>query len=160
MKSQQSAGGYSRSREKNDAVRATLKPLAPNERPLAVTIAAVIAAVLAVLNLVFLAQDQFTRQSSRATPGLVFCVVMTMAAVLMWRGTYWATLCFQGFLAVTIAVAGVSLLVAGNFMAVLLSVTVIVAAGTLFWFLIRPLARLQMPRETATRTDKLTNEDG
>jgi hypothetical protein len=80
---------------------------------------------------------------------------MSIAAVLMWRRTYWAVLCFEAFLAVTITVASLSLLLAGNFTAVMLSLLVIISAGTLFWFLIRALARLQMARQTASATDKL-----
>ena len=45
--------GYARAREaKNEAVRAALVPLEPGERPLAVTVAAIVAALLAVANVV------------------------------------------------------------------------------------------------------------
>ena len=43
--------GYARSRERTEAVRASLEPLAPGERPRAVTVAAVVAALIAVANL-------------------------------------------------------------------------------------------------------------
>ncbi|HEX5896975.1 MAG TPA: hypothetical protein VFY47_11665, partial [Thermoleophilaceae bacterium] len=46
------AGGYSRSRAKNAAARAALEPLAPGERPTAVTVGAIVAALLAVANLI------------------------------------------------------------------------------------------------------------
>ncbi|HEY6780947.1 MAG TPA: hypothetical protein VI111_08340, partial [Thermoleophilaceae bacterium] len=46
---------YARSRAKDDAARAALKPLAPGERPTAVTAGAIVAALLAVANLVALA---------------------------------------------------------------------------------------------------------
>ena len=43
--------GYARSEERNAALRAGLTPLAPGERPLALTVAAALAAALAVVNL-------------------------------------------------------------------------------------------------------------
>ena len=46
--------GYARSRERDEAIRAALEPLAPGERPRAVTVAAVVAGVLGVANLALL----------------------------------------------------------------------------------------------------------
>src|SRR6476661_7845647 len=43
------ARGYARSRAKNDAARAALKPLARGERPTAVTVGAIAAVVLALV---------------------------------------------------------------------------------------------------------------
>ena len=45
------ARGYARGREKDEAARAALKPLAPGERPTAVTVAGALALVLGVGNL-------------------------------------------------------------------------------------------------------------
>jgi hypothetical protein len=70
---------------------------------------------------------------------------MAVAAVYMWRGKYWAVLGFQALLGLSVITASLSLLVASNVEAVVRSVVVIAAAGTLFWFLIRAMARLQMP---------------
>ena len=46
------ARGYARGRAKDDAARAALKPLGEGERPLAVTIAGVVALVFGLANLV------------------------------------------------------------------------------------------------------------
>ena len=68
-----------------------------------------------------------------------------MAAVGMWQKRYWAVLGFQALLGLSVVTGSLSLLVASNLEAVVRSVVVIAAAGTLFWFLIRAMARLQMP---------------
>src|SRR5918999_4957548 len=47
--------GYARSRARDEAIRAGLRPLRPGERPTAVTVGAIVATVLAVANLVALA---------------------------------------------------------------------------------------------------------
>src|SRR5688500_11654524 len=44
--------GYARSRAKNEAARAALEPLAPGERPTAVTAGAIVAGILAAANLI------------------------------------------------------------------------------------------------------------
>ncbi|MEO8690313.1 MAG: hypothetical protein ABI611_19110 [Solirubrobacteraceae bacterium] len=140
--------GYARSRERADAVRASLDPLAPGERPTAVTVAAIVAALLGIANVVLVAADAEVVQSQKVLGGLVFGAIMLLAAVFMWRGAYWAVLGFQALLGLSVITASLSLLVASNVEAVVRSLVVIAAAGTLFWFLIRAMARLQMPSRT------------
>jgi hypothetical protein len=55
---------------------------------------------------------------------------------------------FQALLGLSVVTGSLSLLVASNVEAVVRSLVVIAAAGTLFWFLIRAMARLQMPSRT------------
>ncbi len=139
--------GYARSRAKADEVRANLVPLEPGERPTAVTVAAVVAALIAVGNvvLIFVGSDVDEEQRNGA---LLFATVMLVAAYFMWRCKYWAVLGFQALLAITVVIASLALLFASNLEAVIRSVVVIVPAGVLFWFLIRAMARLQMPTRT------------
>jgi hypothetical protein len=73
---------------------------------------------------------------------------MFAAAWGMWNLKYWAVLGFQALLGLSVITASLSLLVASNVEAVVRSLVVIAAAGTLFWFLIRAMARLQMPSRT------------
>jgi len=141
--------GYARARAKEDEARAGLEPLEPGERPRAVTVAAVAAAVLALANLVLLATGWDVGGRDPSPLGaIVFAAVLLVAAVAMWQRRYWAVLGFQALLAISIITASLSLLVASNVEAVVRSLVVIVAAGTLFWFLIRAMARLQMPSRT------------
>jgi hypothetical protein len=140
------ARGYARSRERDEAVRAQLQPLAPGERPLAVTIAAILAAVLAVANIgFFLAGWEVAGEDPKPGGVILFAVILLAAAVGMWFRRYWAVLGFQVLLGITAIYAGLSLLFPSNWQAVVLALGVLLATGTLFWFLIRAMARIQMP---------------
>ena len=140
--------GYARSRERAEAVRASLEPLAPGERPTAVTVAAIVAALIGVAVLVLVAAGAGVVERQNVAGGLIFGAIMLVAAVFMWRAKYWAVLGFQALLGLSVVTASLSLLVASNVEAVVRSLVVIAAAGTLFWFLIRAMARLQMPSRT------------
>jgi hypothetical protein len=140
--------GYARSRKRDEAVRAGLEPLDEGERPTAVTVAAVVAALIGVGNLVLLLADSDLHNRSRVTGGIVFAALMFIAAIFMWRRAYWAVLGFQTLLALSIVISSLALLFAENVEAVIRSLVIIVPAGVLFWFLIRAMARLQMPTRT------------
>jgi hypothetical protein len=138
--------GYARARERDEQARAQLQPLAPGERPPAVTIAAVVAALLAVANVGFyLAGWEVTGEDPKPGGVFAFAAILLAAAVGMWLRMYWAVLGFQVLLGITAVYAGLSLLFPSNWRAVVLALAVLVAAGTLFWFLIRAMARIQMP---------------
>jgi hypothetical protein len=83
---------------------------------------------------------------------IAFSGLMLVAAVFMLRRSYWAVLGFQALLALTCIVAFLSLMVASNLYAAVLCVAILGGAGTLFWFLVRAMARIQMPE----RPDKVT----
>ena len=135
-----------RGEEAEALVRAQLEPLEPGERPLAVTVAAVVAGLIAVANLVLLAAGWEVDGKQPSAGGVVaFALIMVAAAVFMWRVRYWAVLGFQCLLALTALFAFLGLLRAGNAAAVLLCVALIGLSGTLFWFLVRAMARIQMP---------------
>src|SRR5436309_2488334 len=86
----------------NAAARAKLKPLAPGERPLAVTIASVVAALLALANLMFLIFGWKVRGQQPGAVGVIaFTALMGAASFYMWRAKYWAVLGFQCLLALT-----------------------------------------------------------
>ena len=140
--------GYARSRERDDAVRAALVPLAPGERPLAVTISAVAAALFAAVNLALLAFGWEVDGDQPVLGTLIFSGVMLAAAIGMWKLRYWAVLGFEVLLGVTVLSAFLALLRAENLAAVALCFAIIGLAGPLFWKLIRAMARIQMPRRT------------
>lgn len=140
-----SRGERRSSEERNAEIRAQLQPLAPGERPRAVTIASVVAVALAVLVLVGYVAG--ARVGGRGTlPGAIaIAVVLLVAAYGMWHLRYWAVLGFEALLAFQILVAALSLLVASNVWAAILCLAVIGLGGWLFWKLIRAMARIQMP---------------
>ncbi len=76
---------------------------------------------------------------------IVVTLLMCLVAYGMWKAKYWAVLGMQTLLALTIVLAALALTGAVNLWAAILMVLIIAAAGTLFWFLIKAMARIQMP---------------
>ncbi|HEY6693425.1 MAG TPA: hypothetical protein VI006_11280 [Solirubrobacteraceae bacterium] len=138
--------GYARAREKDEAARAALVPLAPGERPWPIALSAVLAAVFAVANVILVLAGWEVDGRRPIASGLIFAAVMVAAAVGMWRLKYWAVLGWEVLLGVTFIGAMLSLLRAGNAAGVALSVIVMALTGPLFWLLIRQMARIQMPK--------------
>jgi hypothetical protein len=137
--------GYARSRLRDDEVRASLEPLAPGERPVAVTIGALAALGLAIANLVALIVRYDPDQPSKTSGTIIATAILLLVAYGMWRAKYWAVLGMQALLALTIIGAAVGSLTALNENAVILVVAILVPSVTLFWFLIKAMARIQMP---------------
>jgi hypothetical protein len=137
------ARGYARARERDEAARAALVPLAPGERPWPIALSAILAAVFALGNVILVIAG-WQGETSVAAP-LIFAAVMLAAAVGMWRLKYWAVLGWEVLLGVTFIGAMLSLLRAGNVYGALLAVIVMAVSGPLFWLLIRQMARIQMP---------------
>jgi len=140
------ARGYARGRQRDEAARAALKPLAPGERPVAVTLAAILAALLGIANVALLIAGYEVEDSGQSTVGvLIFAVLMGAAAIGMWQCRYWAVLGFEALLGIAIVFAALSLMVASNVVAVALCLAIVLIASPLFWFLIRAMARIQLP---------------
>ena len=133
-------------KSKDDLARERLEPLQPGERPLAVTIAALIAGALGITTIVLFAFGVDTGDTQFNAFSTVFYVgVMLVMAWGMWNARYWAVLGFQALLGLLIAVWSLLLLKAESVLSVLVALVVIALAGTLFWFLVKSLARIQMP---------------
>ncbi len=133
--------------ERDEIARAGLTPLQPGERPTPVVVAAVIAVVLAVSNIgLYLAGVEVQGQKPNLFGVLLFGALMLMAAWGMWNLRYWALIGFQALLAVTLVIAGLSLMVAGNVLALVLCLAVLLLGGWLFWKLIRVMGRVRVPR--------------
>lgn len=141
------ARGYARGRAKDEAARARLAPLEEGERPLAVTIAGIVALVLAVANLALGYIAGLEIQGEKVSPvgvGL-FATVMLLAAYGCFRVRYWAVLGMQALLALTIMTFSLLIIMAESIGALAIGLTILVGAGALFWFLIKSMARIQMP---------------
>jgi hypothetical protein len=132
------------SEERNAELRAQLQPLAEGERPGWVTVAAVVAAVVGLLNIaLYLAGVRVKDSTFAGTVGVG--AVLLMAAYGMWRVRYWAVLGFEVLLGISCVVATLSLFVASNVAGAVRAAIVLSVCGTLFWKLIRAMARIQMP---------------
>jgi hypothetical protein len=144
----------SRSEERNAAVRATLTPLSPGERPWPLRIAVAVAVLIAVGNIVqaALGADVKVGGTRSSVPGsLLFSVIMLVCAGGMWQLRYWAALGFQALLGIIILAFVFVAVTANDVLRLLVAVAIIFAGGTLFWKLVRVLSRLQMPNYPRNR---------
>jgi lipoprotein signal peptidase len=142
----------SRSELRNAGARAKLVPLREGERPTAVTVAAVIAATLVVANIALALGGYRIHNQRPALPGvLVFSVLLAAMAWGLWRARYWAVLGMEALLGLLIVIFALLLATASNVQSVAIALAVIVLAGTLFWKLVRGMARIQMPQRPEPR---------
>jgi hypothetical protein len=127
-------------------VRAELEPLETGERPTAVTVAAIVAFVLAVANLVsYLAGMKINGERPAIGGIVVYEGLLLAAAIGMWRARYWAVLGFEFMLGFLIVILALLLVRASNVLGLVVVLAIGVPAAWLFWKLIRAMARLQMP---------------
>jgi steroid 5-alpha reductase family enzyme len=139
--------GYARAEERNQATREALQPLAEGERPLVVTIGAVISALVAVSIVIgYLAGTEVGGEKPRFVQVLAPALLMGIMAWGMWRTRYWAVLGFQLVLVFLIfsAVYGLALQ-AATVTQVLATLALLAVAGTFFFFMVKAMARIQMP---------------
>ena len=140
------ARGYERARKKDDEARAALVPLEPGERPTAVTVGAVVALLFALANLIsYVAGVKVQGDRPAASGIIVYSGLMLLVAYGMWRSKYWAVLGMEALLGIIIIIFSLLALNAGNAVSLLIAIAAVGAAGTLFWFLIKAMARIQMP---------------
>lgn len=147
------ARARARTEAKNQAARESLVPLAPGERPTAVTVAAIVALLFAIFNVVVVfVVDVDTENEGRAlAQQLMIAALLFVTAAGMWKARYWAVLGFQTILGITVIVMFLLLLKAGSLLGALPFIALIVLFSTQFWFLIRAMARIQMPESPAER---------
>ena len=135
--------------ERNAEARAKLEPLDPGERPTAVTVGAIVAAVLAVIftvsaGLAIAGVDAGDREIKPA-PIVVFAIVFWAMAFGMWRARYWAVLGFQTLLLLMILASAFGLVVVDSVLQAVGTTLLLLGSGALFYFMIRAMARIQMP---------------
>jgi hypothetical protein len=139
-------GYYARSRQRDAEARAKLAPLEKGERPTAVTVGAVLALVLALANFGAWVAGLEVQGDRPSIAGVgAYSGLMLLVAYGMWKAKYWAVLGMHALLAILIIVFALLAVQAENVVSLLIALAVIGAAGTLFWFLIKAMARIQMP---------------
>ena len=141
--------------EKNRAAREALEPLEPEERPGVVTIGAVISAVISLIFAVSTCVAIFGNvQIDGEEPNLVYLIATTALTAAMawgmWRARYWAVLGFQACLAIIVLASALGLTVAATIPQAVATTVLLIGCGTLFFFMIKAMARIQMP-ERPTR---------
>jgi uncharacterized membrane protein (DUF2068 family) len=147
------AGQVSRSERKDAAVRATLTPLAPGERPWPLIVGALLAALSGLVQLIlFLVGVRLKSSGLKASAGqtIVFAILMFICAAGMWTLRYWAVLGFMALLAILILFAVGSLIKASTVLGAVIAIAIVGLGGYLFFKLVRVLSRLQMPKYPAS----------
>ena len=145
-----------RTEAKNEAARAQLEPLEQGQRPLVVTIGAVISALIAVSAIVGyllgvevtkIGSDGIEQGEDEAPLGSVLAAVLLMGTMAwgMWRARYWAVLGFQALLVIVLIAASLGLLQATKWLQAVGTLLLIAGAGALFFFMVKAMARIQMP---------------
>ena len=145
---------YARSRARDEEARAALKPLRAGERPVAVTVGAVAAALLALANVIAIGFGYNSGEDTLATDlagTIIVSAVLVLVAYGMWRARYWAVLGMQTLLALTMIFATLALIRAVDLWAAALVLIILVASSTLFWFLVKAMARIQMPERPGSQ---------
>lgn len=147
------AGGRPRTRgrfaQRDAAVRATLEPLAPGERPWPIAVGALLAVLTGGVQLIlFLAGVKLKVGGTHAAAGstIAFAVIMFVCAIGMWLLRYWAVLGFMALLAIAVTNFALALLKVSNLLGLVIALAGIVIPGFLFFKLVRVLSRIQMPR--------------
>jgi hypothetical protein len=140
--------GYARAEQRNQQVREGLEPLGEGERPLVVTVGAVLAGLVALSILAgYLAGVEVEGDKPRFAQVLAPAVIMGMMAWGMWRARYWAVLGFQLLLVFLIFSAVFGLAVQASSPAEFAATLGLLAvAGTFFFFMVKAMARIQMPK--------------
>jgi len=131
---------------RNRAAREVLEPLSEDERPAVVTAGAVISGLIASSIVIsYLAGATVNGERPPILQVIPPALLMGVMSFGMWRVRYWAVLGFQAVLALLILAAALGLAGAGSAAQLGGNLALIAIAGTLFYFMIKALARIQMP---------------
>jgi hypothetical protein len=145
-----------RSEQRNAEARAGLEPLAEGERPRAVTAAAVVSALLALIftGSAFVAavgSVEISGEEPSPLPLAVFAAVLWLMAWGLWKARYWAVLGFQMLLVLFMLSSALGLVQVSTILQAVGTVALLLGSGLLFYFLIRAMARIQMPERPQGR---------
>jgi hypothetical protein len=146
-----------RSEARNAAAREALEPLAPGARPTVVTVGAVVSGLIALSAVIgYAAGVEVTRFSSdgirqgegQAPILSVLAAVGLMGTMAwgMWRARYWAVLGFQALLVIVLVASSLGLVQATSWTQAVGTTALIVVAGAMFYFMVKAMARIQMPQ--------------
>jgi hypothetical protein len=147
---QRRAAMAERTERRNREARERLEPLAPAERPTVVTISALIATVIAIGNpLVYALLPDFGVDRPPLINVIWPTILMGMASYGLWRARYWAVLGFDVLLVFLLLACVNLLIIAKSAVVSVVAVALIAGAGTLFFFMVKAMARIQMPERRA-----------
>lgn len=141
------ARGYAKAEQRNQEAREELKPLAEGERPTVVTIGAIVAALISLSVVIGYATGVEVNGEQPKLPQVVApAVIMGMMAWGMWHARYWAVLGFQLILVVVLFSAFFGLVIGASSVGEILgTLALLLVAGAFFYFMVKAMARIQMP---------------
>jgi len=141
------ARGYAKAEQRNQEAREALEPLAEDERPAVVTIGAVVSGLIALsVVAAYLAGAEVDGEKPRFAQAAAPALIMGVMAWGMWRARYWAVLGFQLILVFLIFSSVFGLAVQASTVAQFAATLGLLAvAGTFFFFMVKAMARIQMP---------------
>ncbi len=150
------SAGYAKAEVKNEKVREGLESLKEGERPTVVTVGAgfafVVAAIFWVSTVVALLTDTKVNGVEPNVAQLIStAVVMSVLCWGMWKTRYWAVLGFQMLLVLLMLAAIAGLVVAGTLIQLVSTTILLVGLALLFFFMVKAMARIQMPESPARR---------
>jgi hypothetical protein len=139
--------GYAKAEVRNQAAREALVPLAPGERPTVVTVSAILCGLVAASILITWGAGVKVNGSHPSLGAALGPALITgVLAWGMWRARYWAVVCFQAVLVFLMFAAVYALLVEANSVTgFAVTVALLAVSGTLFWLMVKAMARIQMP---------------
>jgi hypothetical protein len=139
--------GYAKAEQRNQEAREALEPLAEGERPTVVTVGAIVAGLIALSILAgYLAGVKVEGRTPRIPQVVAPALIMGVMSWGMWRTRYWAVLGFQLILVFLIFSAVFGLAVQASTVAQFAAtLALLAAAGTFFVFMVKAMARIQMP---------------
>ena len=139
--------GYAKAEQRNQEAREALQPLAEGERPTVVTVGAVVAALISISIAVGYAAGVEVNGEQPKLPQVVApMVIMGVMSWGMWHARYWAVLGFQLMLVIVLFSAFFGLLVGvASVGQAIGTVALLAVAGTFFFFMVKAMARIQMP---------------
>jgi hypothetical protein len=139
--------GYARAEQRNQEAREALEPLAEGERPTVVSVGAVVAALISLSIVIgYAAGVEVNGEQPRVPQVVAPAVIMGVMAWGMWNARYWAVLGFQLMLVIVLFSAFFGLVVgASSVTQILGTLLLLAAAGGFFYFMVKAMARIQMP---------------
>ncbi len=141
------ARGYAKAEQRNQEAREALRPLAEGERPTVVTIGAIVAALISISIVIgYAAGVEVNGEQPRVPQVVAPAVIMGVMAWGMWHARYWAVLGFQLILVIVLFSAFFGLLVGVSSVSQAIGTLALLAvAGAFFFFMVKAMARIQMP---------------
>ena len=136
----------SRRELRDQQAREALEPLEEGERPRVVTVGAVLSALIALITVgAWVLGAEVDGEKPTALQVFAPAILFAVMAYGMWRRRYWAVLGFQAIMAIIMVGAFITLISATTLAQALTAGLSLAVAGTLFWFTVKALARIQMP---------------